>query len=262
MIRSSKSEVSNTARSSEVNAFQQVAPYYDTLMQGIPYIWWFHYVEALMDKLGRKADTVLDLCCGTGNLTQLFAINGYQSTGIDVSEPMIERAKQKALETDLPIYYEAQDASRFELDRRFDLVVSLFDSLNNLTDPDALANCFRQVKAHLNPEGTFIFDLNTEYAFTQKMFDQKDRKPSSPIRYLWTSRYDKKSKLCQITMNFWVTEDGEEKQFVEIHQQRAYSETEIQGMLQRAGFTRCQTFNAYTLKPPTRRSDRVFYAAY
>jgi ubiquinone/menaquinone biosynthesis C-methylase UbiE len=241
--------------------FEAIAPYYDQLMEGIPYIWWFQYVEALLDRFDFPVETVLDLCCGTGNLTMLYALSGYQAMGVDVSAGMIERAREKADKDGLPVQYFVQDAAELCLPHRFDLVVSLFDSLNNLISPSDLQQCFVRVRQHLNRWGLFIFDLNTAYAFEHKMFDQSNRRADIPVRYEWRGTYDKMTRLCTIHMDFWVTEGGKERHFVEVHRQRAYAEREVMQMLRLAGFNEIYNFNAYTFKPSTRRSDRVFFVA-
>lgn len=259
--------------SSASEPFHAVAPYYDRLMSGIPYIWWFHYIEALLmhvmglsggsdiSELPSWPRTVLDLCCGTGNLTELFYINGYQAVGVDISAPMIEQARRKAKEQGYDIPYYVQDAAELELPCTFDLVVSVFDSLNNIIEPARFAQCMQRVYRHLNMPGAFIFDLNTEYAFVHKMFDQSERRRYAPVRYRWRSEYDPTTRLCTIRMEFWVNEGDEERYFVEVHRQRAYSDAEVRSMLQEAGFTTIHAFDAYTINPPSRRSDRVFYVA-
>ncbi len=252
--------------SSPSEPFHAVAPYYDRLMRGIPYIWWFHYIEVLLEHVFDEPEafcphTVLDLCCGTGNLTELFHLNGYEVVGVDISAPMIEQARHKAELKGYPIVYYVQDAAELELPRIFDLVVSVFDSLNNILEPTRLAQCFQRVYRHLNTPGAFVFDLNTEYAFVHRMFDQSELRRTAPVRYRWRSHYDPSTRLCTVRMEFWVREGEQERYFVEMHQQRAYAEKEIRAMLQEAGFRKVHAFDAYTLDPPTRRSDRVFYVA-
>lgn len=112
--------------------------------------------------VGDGERTLLDLCCGTGQLAVHFLRNGYRVVGIDLSQPMLELAKDNARE-----YVEAgqarfiqADASNFSLDERFGLVVSTFDSLNHLADEQALRQCFRCVFNVC--KGVFIFDLNTK----------------------------------------------------------------------------------------------------
>lgn len=243
--------------SSVSEPFDAVAPYYDLLMEEIPYLWWWHYVETLLDYHDRTAESVLDLCCGTGNLTELIALNGYQVVGVDRSPAMIEQARKKADAHHSNIHYFVQDASKLQLPYTFDLVVSLFDSLNNITEPARLAECICRVYQHITAQGAFIFDMNTEYAFVQKLFDQSGKR--NGLRYDWRSQYDRESRVCTVTMNFWIKEGDSERHFQEIHTQRAYTHTEICAMMQEAGFSQVEVFDAYTLHPPERRSDRVFY---
>ncbi|MFQ3610652.1 MAG: methyltransferase domain-containing protein [Fimbriimonadales bacterium] len=248
--------------SSASKPFEQVAPYYDLLMHEIPYLWWLHYIEVLLEHHERtEVQRVLDLCCGTGNLTELLVLSGFEAVGVDLSEPMIQRARQKAQEHDLPITYYVQDASELDLPETFDGVVSLFDSLNNIIQPERFAECLRRVYRHLRPQGIFIFDLNTEYAFKEKMFDQSNRRSRAPLRYHWRSEYDPSTRLCTVRMEFWVREEGQERYFQEIHCQRAYSNREVETMLVAAGFSEVYVYDAYTLDPPTNRSDRVFFVA-
>lgn len=247
--------------SSASEPFSAVAPYYDLLMQSIPYLWWMHYVETLLDYFDRSAQKVLDLCCGTGNLSELLALSGYAVVGVDRSAAMIEQAKRKAQENCSNVRYYVQDAAELELDETFDLIVSLFDSLNNITDPTCFAEAMRRAHRHLNPNGVFIFDLNTEYAFVRKFFDQTQLDANAPLRYRWRSQYDKQTRLCTVHMEFWVREGNTERYFTEVHTQRAYTEHEVREMLYAAGFPEVHAFDAYTLHPPGRRSDRIFYAA-
>ena len=247
--------------SSASDPFSAVATYYDLLMQSIPYLWWMHYVETLLDYFDRPAQKVLDLCCGTGNLSELMAMSGYTVVGVDRSAAMIEQARRKAQENRSSVRYYVQDAAELELGETFNLIVSLFDSLNNITAPARFAEAMRRAYQHLNSNGVFIFDLNTEYAFVRKFFDQTQLDERAPLRYRWRSQYDKATRLCTVQMEFWVREGETERYFTEVHTQRAYSEQEVRTMLYDAGFPEVHLFDAYTLHPPERRSDRVFYVA-
>lgn len=110
---------------------------------------------------GAANRSVLDLCCGTGQLVRDFLDHGYRAVGIDLSEAMLEFARDNNRE-----YVEAgraefihSDASDFRLEERFGLVVSTFDALNHLENETALKDCFRC--AYAAGTGLFVFDLNT-----------------------------------------------------------------------------------------------------
>jgi SAM-dependent methyltransferase len=107
--------------------------------------------------------TLLDLCCGTGQLALYFLERGYQVTGLDLSEAMLEHARANTsmfVQAGQAQFVQA-DAAHFTLDQRFGLVVSTFDALNHLPDLDALRGCFASVYAVTLPGGKFVFDLNT-----------------------------------------------------------------------------------------------------
>lgn len=113
--------------------------------------------------LGHENHALLDLCCGTGQLALHFLDNGYQVTGLDLSEAMLDYARVNAVVYSVAglAHFSQGDASDFTLEDSFGLVVSTFDALNHLPDFHALEGCFRCVYPVLEPGGTFIFDLNT-----------------------------------------------------------------------------------------------------
>ena len=244
--------------------FAAVAPFYDELMDGVPYVGWVTYLQTLFDEHDLTPIKVLDLACGTGNVTELLTIAGYQMTGVDLAPDMITEAKRKAEEKRLLIEYFVQDAAEMDLPTRdYDLCVSLFDSMNYLTEPADLQSAFHRVRAHLLEDGAFIFDMNSEYALVNQFFDQNNLKSHDPLRYDWVSTYDAETRLCTVTMKFLYRnpETGENHAFIEEHLQYAYKQFEVEAMLKAAGFGKVTTYQAYTLKPTTKTSDRIFYVA-
>ncbi|MGQ9782600.1 MAG: class I SAM-dependent DNA methyltransferase [Armatimonadota bacterium] len=238
--------------------FTAIAKHYDSLMSSVPYRQWVDYIEAILQRLDYHPKTVLDLACGTGNVSELLADRGYAVVGVDISPEMIEVARTKSGRVE----YYMQDISELNLDnRQFELAICLFDSLNYITDPVRLAACFERVGAHLVPGGLFIFDVNTVYALEHGFFDQANLAFGSYPRYVWTSQYDHRTHICQVDMLFEVMEDGHVKQFKEVHYQRGYSLEELTRWLVEAGFEVLEIFHAYTFRKPARRSDRVFFVA-
>jgi SAM-dependent methyltransferase len=113
--------------------------------------------------LAAREKTLLDLCCGTGQLSLYFLERGFHVTGLDLSEGMLAHARANNapfVESGAARFVQG-DAASFTLNQRFGLVVSTFDALNHLPSFDALRDCFACVHAVTLPDGTFIFDLNT-----------------------------------------------------------------------------------------------------
>jgi SAM-dependent methyltransferase len=111
--------------------------------------------------IGKENKSILDLCCGTGQLALHFLEKGYRVVGLDLSEYMLYYAKENTsqyVESGQAKFLQG-DASDFKLEERFGLVVSTFDALNHLKNGEALRKCFECV--YTVSDGTFIFDLNT-----------------------------------------------------------------------------------------------------
>lgn len=238
-------------------AFGPVAPYYDLLMSKVPYDMWVDYYRLLLATHGQRPNSFLDVCCGTGTVAEMLAQQGHDVAGIDISAPMIERAKASAAGRGYPIEYQVADARDFELGRTFDAAFSFFDSLNYIADSAGLSRAIKCVADHVRPGGSFIFDLNTAYAFEAKLFDQRDLRPRSKIRYKWVGDYDPATRLIRVNMDFWVND----AHFNELHVQRAHPEREVVDYLYRSGFSSIYTYNSYTLDPVRPKSDRIHFVA-
>jgi len=237
--------------------FGPIAPFYDQLMHTVPYDMWMEYYLLLLETRECHPQRVLDVCCGTGSVAEMLAAKGYEVSGIDIAPAMIKEAQRKAALLGLDIEYKAEPAQSFKFDQPFDSAYSFFDSLNYIIDLGELRKAIQNVGDHLNAGGMFVFDLNTEYAFTQKMFDQQDTRKKSAVKYQWKGDYDKSTKVIHVNMDFWF----EDKQYHEVHIQRAHTRDEIFEMLMEAGFEELTVFDAYTLDPPRKNSDRVHYRA-
>jgi len=116
---------------------------------------WGKYIEELK-KL--NIDTILDIGCGTGGFMVKAKEAGFKVVGIDISEEMINLAKQKGLE----VYH--KDLCEFE--GKFDACVAIFDVINYMDD-EYLKNFFKCVKNVLKKDGYFLFDVNTFYGFDE-----------------------------------------------------------------------------------------------
>src|SRR5699024_7131155 len=82
----------------------------------------------------------------------------------DGSEDMLAMAQHK-LSAPGALRLFQMDMRTFQLDRRYDLILCLCDSLNYLSTIEELNQVFQSVFQALNPGGLWLFDFNTEYNF-------------------------------------------------------------------------------------------------
>jgi SAM-dependent methyltransferase len=135
-------------------AYERFAAFYDVVMDDpAPRA---ARVNAAIDRYRPDAAMVLELGCGTGSILARLE-TGAALTGLDRSPEMLAVAAAKVPGAELL----EGDMADFDLGRRFDVVVCVFDSLNHLLDVDAWSSSFACVHRHLHDDGLFVFDVNT-----------------------------------------------------------------------------------------------------
>ena len=103
------------------------------------------------------AGKALELGIGTGRIALPLARRGVLVSGIDLSQPMINRLAAKAEAADIRVTL--GDFSTTHLDDSFSLVYLVFNTIMNLTTQAEQIACFRNAAAHLEPGGTFVIEV-------------------------------------------------------------------------------------------------------
>ena len=245
-----------------MEAYTGFAAVYDTFMDNIPYAEWCKYLTGLLKEHGVKDGLVLDLGCGTGSLTELLADEGYDMIGIDYSEEMLELAMEKKYESEKDILYLCQDMREFELYGTVAAVVSICDCMNYVTEYEDLTEVFRLVNNYLDPNGIFIFDMNTEYKYSVVMGDTtiaEDREDSS---FIWENQYEAEEKINIYDLSIFVREEDDlYRKYHETHYQRAYSLDEVKAAIEEAGMEFVTAYDAFTKDAPKPTSERIYVIA-
>ena len=136
--------------------FGSIAPRYDLLNHILSFnvdrLWWWRTARRFRHILQRSDARVLDLCCGTGDMTlALFrqrSLNHREVFGADFAHPMLQRAAAKT--AGRPLHWMEADALNLPCaDASFDLVTSAF-GFRNLADYDA---GLREIVRVLRPGG-------------------------------------------------------------------------------------------------------------
>jgi SAM-dependent methyltransferase len=250
-----------------MDRYTGLAALYDALSSEYDYGQWVACVMALYSRLRADAPVglVLDLGCGTGRASAVLANEGYQIVGVDASPDMLAMAEQR-LENIRPTpRLLCQDIRELDLGSyRFDLVMSLCDTLNYLTSIEDLHAAFRSVASHLMPGGVFVFDINTAYKLENVYGNNTYVDDGSGYFIAWENEWRPRKRLCKMRLNiFTATASGSWLRDLEIHEQRAHNTNEVTNALRQCGFTHITgPLAAFNLSDELRlETERVFYAA-
>ena len=133
--------------------FDSIASKYDRMNHGmslgIDRQWRKRFVRTLAGRLAPGAQ-VLDLACGTGDLTKALAQRGWQVTGLDISAEMMEVGKEKCAALDpKPVFVLGSAEAIPFADASFDAVTIAF----GLRNFDRRAQCLQEIRRVLKPGG-------------------------------------------------------------------------------------------------------------
>lgn len=252
-----------------MEAYTSFAVVYDTFMDNVPYEEWGEYLHGLLLEYGVEDGLVLDFGCGTGTMTEILASKGYDMTGVDFSEEMLDIAMQKRTKSGHDILYLMQDMREFELYGTVRAIVSVCDSMNYLTEDGDLEQVFRLANNYLDPGGLFIFDMNTEYKYREMLGDQTIAEERENCSFIWDNYYYEEEKINEYQLSLFVEDPvlsektGQDicRKFQEMHYQRAYSLAEVKAALEVAGMEFIAAYDAFTRNPVHQNSERMYIIA-
>jgi len=112
-----------------------------------------------MELARRASGDVLELACGTGQLTVPFAQAGLSIVGLDLSAPMLTAARERAAACNVSVEHLLGDMRNFDLGRQFRLIFIARNSLLHLHSTEDILAAFAMIRHHLAPGGTFAFDI-------------------------------------------------------------------------------------------------------
>lgn len=243
-----------------MEAYTGFAQVYDKFMDNVEYGKWVEYLTELLIEYGVKDGIVLDLGCGTGNVTQLLSKKGYDMIGIDNSQEMLNIAMEKRGD-DTSILYLMQDMREFELYGTVAAIVSICDSLNYITEYEELVDVFKLVQNYLDNDGVFIFDLNTIKKF-ETIGDSVIAEDREECSFIWENTYYEDERINEYQLSIFVkSEDGRFDKYTETHYERAYTLEEVKEALREAGLEFVTAYEAFTREPASDEQERIYIIA-
>ena len=239
--------------------YEDFANVYDHVMNNIPYEDWFERIHDYLKSHGIAEGSICELGCGTGTMTELFASAGYGMTGVDVSPEMLALANMKKEESGSDILYIEQAMEELDLDRQFDAMISVCDSVNYLLHDEQLDSLFAGVKKYLRPGGYMIFDMKTAFCYQNIIGNQTWVEQDEDVSYIWENYYYEDRYINEYMLTiFRRREDGLFEKSEEAHYQKAYDIDTMKEKIEAAGLEFVEAFGGDMTSEP-KSSDERFY---
>ncbi|CAI86194.1 class I SAM-dependent DNA methyltransferase [Pseudoalteromonas translucida] len=140
--------------------YTDLSGYYDLMCADIDYQAQSHFIKRLHQIFGNGANTHLDLACGTGPHVRHFINFGYTSSGLDINQPMLDRAAIRCPEAQFTL----QNMSEFTVAQQQNLITCFLYSIHYCDGIEKLKACIISVHNALKADGMLCFnavDKNT-----------------------------------------------------------------------------------------------------
>lgn len=206
--------------------YHDLADYYDDLVKDEEAT--MRWADLTENVLGKQRKKILELACGSAEISLELSLRGYSVLATDLSQDMLNKAKAKNKAENLR--FEPLNMISFDLNERFDAVLCYCDSINYLSDLSEVKSMFHSVRKHLNEGGIFIFDMHTPDRLQEFNEEFIEEGMIDDVPYQWTIV----TQDDQIHHHFAFWKDGKVMQ--EFHVQHVFDLDEVLKLLHEEGF--------------------------
>ncbi len=249
-----------------MSVFGEYADWYDLFYADKDYRAEARFVDGLIRERGIVGDELLEIGCGTGAHAVAFVEQGWRVTGVDLSEEMLERARQRfdilgAGSREKAAFHQG-DARNFELGQRFDVVVSLFHVISYQAGQDDVRLALETVRRHLRPGGIFVFDFWYGPAVLTQLPEPRLRRVENDrivVRRFVTPILCENENVVEVNYDFVTTDKPGTtvQELHETHRMRYLFLPEIRALASVAGFENIAVMEWMTAKEPSKQSWNV-----
>lgn len=235
-----------------MNDYAALAAMYDRLMV-TDYEQRADYLLSLFCLHGGDVHTLLDLACGSGSLTAALIARGLDVIGTDLSEDMLDLAREKCPDALLL----CQDMRKLDLYDVVDGAVCTLDSFNHLSSTADIAAVLDRLRLFIAPDGLLVFDVNTPYKHRCVLGDNAFVLEEDGVLCAWQNTFD--ARTCTVTMDldfFEETDDGTYARTSDTVRERAYTLPTWKKLLQAAGFDLIAVYDDLTSAAPCDTTER------
>ncbi len=209
--------------------YTDLSGYYDLMCADIDYRAQSHCIHRLQQLFGNGGRRHLDLACGTGPHVRHFIDAGYQSAGLDINQPMLDRAALRCPEAQFVL----QDMCALQVSEPLDLITCFLYSIHYNGSLERLQACIASVHAALQPGGVFCFNAVDKNRIDNALFVSHDARHADS-QFIFSSgwHYSGAGERQTLRLRIEKTTAGETQVWNDEHPMVAVGFAELQALLQ------------------------------
>lgn len=239
--------------------YGEFASVYDLLTENVPYDKIAEYYNDMIEKHGAGGRYLLDMGCGTGNLTMRLSDMGYDIIASDASAEMLSVAMSKMTGN---VQLICQSMTETELYGAVDIAISTLDSVNHLDSAEDIQTCFVKTAENMEQGGLFLFDVNTIYKHREVLAHNTFVYDVDGVYCVWQNEYDPSDNSVGIELDlFYENEDGSYDRGGECFREIALPQEKLSEMLEKAGFKVLEVYEYLTSDKPSEKSEKLMFVA-
>lgn len=242
-------------------SYDDFSHYYDLLTDNVEYKKRADYFCRLLSMCGINEGILLDLGCGTGNMSFEMAEKGFDVIGVDSSIGMLNVAQQKMFESGRHILLLNQKMQEIDLYGTIDSAVCVLDGINHLDGASDVKKTFEKVSLFMNKGGAFAFDVNTIHKHKNILGDNAFVFEPDGVFCAWQNNYNPEDNSVEISLDFFEEEDGVYYRASENFTEKAYDLNDIKLWLEESGFEVVGIFDDMTTEDVKSDSERAVFLA-
>ncbi|MBR5520771.1 MAG: class I SAM-dependent methyltransferase [Oscillospiraceae bacterium] len=239
-------------------SYKEFSYFYDYFNYNADYDALFGKIKEMAQSHGIKEGIVCDLGCGTGELAFRFHNAGYDVIAVDNSDEMLDVLFDKRDEVEAyGVQILKQDITEIDMFGTVDLFTCTFDTVNHLDGKQAVQKLFDRVSLFMNPDGVFIFDMNTAYKHINILGNEKFDFIEDEADCHWQNTLIQEENKTKISINILDKQSGEEysEEFYECY----YQLDDVKSMLEKAGLKIVSLIDGESFGPVKEDSLRYLF---
>ena len=218
-----------------MNCYGALASFYDRLTEDVDYSSFADRYETAFRENGGQFHLLLDLCCGTGSLTAEMALRGYELIGVDASEEMLVKAREKCRDLPASPLFVLQRAEELDLYGTVDAAYCSLEGINYLS-PVSCSRMLQRLKFFIRPGGLFLFDIRSA-DFLKTLDGSTFVDEDADLLCLWRADFDEDLHALVYGMDIFTRQDEMWRRDCEEHIEYIHTFQQLKKALEESGFS-------------------------